>query len=484
MLFKRSLASLPSQLREPISMSTSSDRTEISLRRLSEVGDSNSIMRFDAEFFNKAALDALDRIRRNRHNRIGEICDHIQHPVEIKREYVEHGLATIMAKNVKSNRVDFSDLRYMAADKIDKVSKNRLFRDDVVVTRSGANYGRSTAWKYAIEAFACADLLIVRSPTIPSGYLSSFLESEQGSALVLRGGYGAAQPHIAPRYLLDVEVPRFGDLECRIDSIVSRSVSLDVSASQLGRQGDDMLCDLFGLENWGSLKGHTYTARASDVADARRLDADFFSPRIHEVLEVLTSDGLSIGDVVSTRRDRFNAPNIGTFRYIEIGDLDGFGATNSKSLACADAPSRATWRVREDDVITSTVRPLRRLSAQISQDQDGSVCSSGFVVLEPDAISPEVLVTYLRLPIICEILDLYASASMYPAITEEDILGLPIRELDQDTECKIVEIMHSSRDARSQAGVLREASKAAVDIAILEGEAESMMYLDRLEEVS
>ncbi|MGA7933059.1 MAG: hypothetical protein WCA35_05890 [Kovacikia sp.] len=85
-----------------------------------------------------------------------------------------------------------------------------------------------------------------------------------------------------------------------------------------------------------------------------------------------------------------------------------------------EAPSRAQWIVRKDDVITSTVRPIRRLTALIERNQDGYVCSSGFAVFQPAKVQPEVLLVYLRLPIICEILDLHTTASMYPAISTNE----------------------------------------------------------------
>jgi len=127
----------------------------------------------------------------------------------------------------------------------------------------------------------------------------------------------------------------------------------------------------------------------------------------------------TIGDVVSLARRKF-IPKAGVpFNYIEIGGLTSEGEAYSESLDGADAPSRAQWIVHPQDVITSTVRPIRRLSALIEPSKAGYVCSSGFAVLRPTNIEPEVLLTYLRLPIICELLDLHTTASMYPAISEE-----------------------------------------------------------------
>lgn len=133
-----------------------------------------------------------------------------------------------------------------------------------------------------------------------------------------------------------------------------------------------------------------------------------------------------------------------------------------------------------NDIITSTVRPIRRLSAQIDPDQNGYVCSSGFVVLEPTGIRPELLLTFLRLPIICELMDLLASASMYPAISEAEILGLPLPSVDDATEKAVVAAVQEGRAARARAHSLLDAAKRAVEIAIEDSEAAALAYLDKM----
>ena len=133
-----------------------------------------------------------------------------------------------------------------------------------------------------------------------------------------------------------------------------------------------------------------------------------------------------------------------------------------------------------NDIITSTVRPIRRLSAQIDPDQNGYVCSSGFVVLEPTGIRPEMLLTFMRLPIICELMDLLASASMYPAISEAEILGLPLPSVDDATEKAVVAAVQEGRAARARAHSLLDAAKRAIEIAIEDSEVAALAYLDKM----
>ncbi len=134
------------------------------------------------------------------------------------------------------------------------------------------------------------------------------------------------------------------------------------------------------------------------------------------------------------------------------------------------------------DVITSTVRPIRRLSALIAPEQDGNVCSSGFVVLQPKQTAPEVLLTYLRLPPVCELLDLHTSASLYPTISEQDLLGIPFPDIDAKTAEKVVNAVRAAQVERQRASQLLNATKRAVEIVIETSETAALAYLESTEE--
>ncbi|KZY39996.1 hypothetical protein A3731_38105 [Roseovarius sp. HI0049] len=78
-------------------------------------------------------------------------------------------------------------------------------------------------------------------------------------------------------------------------------------------------------------------------------------------------------------------------------------------------------------------------------------------------------------------LDLYASASMYPAVTEAQILGLPFPEIDAAVEAQVVANIREAREAKGQAAQLLEAAKRAVEIAIEDGEDAALVFLDEAE---
>jgi hypothetical protein len=75
-------------------------------------------------------------------------------------------------------------------------------------------------------------------------------------------------------------------------------------------------------------------------------------------------------------------------------------------------------------------------------------------------------------------MDLYASASMYPAISETDLLALPFPTVDSATDNAVVLAVKEGRSARHRARALLDAAKRAVEIAVEDSEAAAIAYLD------
>lgn len=184
---------------------------------------------------------------------------------------------------------------------------------------------------------------------------------------------------------------------------------------------------------------------------------------------------LRLADVAPARHERYEPSGSGQFDCIEIGSLGADGTAATETVPMAEAPHRATQHVHAGDAITSTVCPIRRLSALIAPEQDGAVCSSDFVVLQPRSISSEVLLTYLRLPLVCELMDLHTSATMYPAISESDTLALPIPAIAPSVQAQ--HAVRQSAKARQRATQLLDAAKRAVEISIEDSEAAALAHL-------
>jgi type I restriction-modification system DNA methylase subunit len=140
-----------------------------------------------------------------------------------------------------------------------------------------------------------------------------------------------------------------------------------------------------------------------------------------------------LSDIASLVNDRTDPRRwgTGTFRYIEISDIDSETCTaRTQVVPCKDAPSRARKLVEPGDVLFSTVRPDRRTVGVVQESQDGAVCSTGLAVLRPKAVPPLVLAHLLKTDLAINQIMRNTLGIAYPAIDEQCLLDvlLPIRK--------------------------------------------------------
>jgi hypothetical protein len=454
---------------------------------LSSVKEGNEKVRFDSGYFDKQALLAVGLLEGKVTEPLGAITSTLRKGIfDIKADtYVDEGegVAFVRIGDMKGGLIEASSTAWISHEAHTKERKTALHFGDIVLSKTAYP---AASFINLRECNVSQDVVAVKfskdgAKRFRSGFVTSYLNGKIGLPTMSRFFQGNVQQHLSLDDAKKIELPRLSDefqervYKCVIGANDRRKEAL----TKVG-QAETALLKALGLADWAPPEPLAYSASSGDAFVSGRLDAQFFAPRIQQLIDHLSDAGTTIGTVATPRREKFDATKHGDFDYIEIGDLDGTGTTGSSRVAADEAPSRATWFVRPGDIVTSTVRPIRRLSAQIAPDQDGYVCSSGFVVLDPTGVQPELLLTYLRLPVICELMDLFASASMYPAISEPDILALPFPAVDAETEQAVVSAVQEGRAARASAHALLDAAKRAVEIAIEDSEAAALAYLDKM----
>ena len=137
-----------------------------------------------------------------------------------------------------------------------------------------------------------------------------------------------------------------------------------------------------------------------------RLDVEHYHPGDRKLLEHLRANGAKpLGEIadILNETDDFRLASNGDIRYIAISDVDArtMQVVSQQVIKPHEAPSRATYRVRQGDIITaisgaSTGTP-RHATAFITEDEDGAICSNGFAVLRNiHGVEPLFLLAYMR----------------------------------------------------------------------------------------
>lgn len=116
-------------------------------------------------------------------------------------------------------------------------------------------------------------------------------------------------------------------------------------------------------------------------------------------------------------------------QYIDISNVDSSGTLHETASYSFDvAPSRARRRVKEGDVIISTVRTYLQAIATIEGPPDNLIVSTGFAVVRPRTkeLAPRFCKYALREPSFLSEVVARSTGISYPAINASDLAAIPV----------------------------------------------------------
>lgn len=436
------------------------------------VSDLSPDVRWDAEHYKPEYLKQAAAMAARKTSRLRDVATISDgNHISIAEEFSDEGVRYLRGQDLSDFFISDADPIYIPEKLYNALARSHMHMGDVLVGIVGTIGSVGLITKRQGKLTGNCKLAIVRAKTLPAEYIAAYLASRVGQNEIQRRVRGAVQMGLILPDLKDIPVviPTQAQCDTVVKSVRGAQAARE-KATETITAAETLLLTALGLDHIDFSPSRSYSRTFQDLLAEGRFDAEFFHPRPQAILNQLRRSGVTIGDVaqLSERIFRPEQQKKGsTFRYIEIGSLTGVGEAEPETIAVAEAPSRAQFIVRRGDIITSTVRPIRRLSALIRPDQDGCVCSSGFAVLSPSSseggIESEVLLAYLRLPIVCEILDLYCTASMYPAIPVDRLLKVPVVVPEKRVRTKIVEHVRAALFASQEAARLLEQAKQTVE---------------------
>ena len=154
----------------------------------------------------------------------------------------------------------------------------------------------------------------------------------------------------------------------------------------------------------------------------------------------------TIGDVCLPTSQRDPSRNGGgTFRYVDIAGIDRElkRIARAEAIPCSDAPSRARKEIKAGDVIVSTVRPNLNAIAQIPEDLDGEIASTGFAVLRanPKLVDPRYLFFRAQHQEFVDYLVANATGASYPAVSDSIVRRAALPLPPPKEQSRIVELL-------------------------------------------
>jgi type I restriction enzyme S subunit len=245
----------------------------------------NPESRLDAEYYRPQILEVETKIRSKPHWMSGSLFDVTSGPfgstVTTDKYDQNTDLRYIRGKDVFDFFIDDSDPVNIQKGLFDELPQFHLKPLDLLVTVVGMNFGK-TALVFPENCpaiFSCKSSLI-RNIKVNPFYLTTYLSSKYGYALVRRGQRGAAQPGINLFDLRNIPVPMVSeDFQGKIQALVVKSKETKKASEKYYSKAESLLLEELNLNNWAPPHKLTFVRKYSEVSTSQRLDSEYFQPK-------------------------------------------------------------------------------------------------------------------------------------------------------------------------------------------------------------
>jgi type I restriction enzyme M protein len=166
-----------------------------------------------------------------------------------------------------------------------------------------------------------------------------------------------------------------------------------------------------------------------------RFDFDFYSPENKVFAKKLKNGTIvklgELCDIIKVKSQKLKNANQ-TVEYVELSDINAcsFEIINSTAHKVHELPSRASYEIKEGDIITAiagnSVGTKKHATAFVSKEYDGCICTNGFRVLRNFKIDRYYLLYYLRTEEFLKQMFMYRTGAAIPNVSDTDLANVEI----------------------------------------------------------
>lgn len=216
----------------------------------------------------------------------------------------------------------------------------------------------------------------------------------------------------------------------------------DISGNIINRCGQPVIDEDFSnvLDDYIEFKyrGKSVFDGASYVINSQelnsRIDYDFYSPDNHNLLNRISTSSVKLGDIVdivkvkSSKLKNKELP----VEYIELSDINAYSLEiiNSTTYRVHELPSRASYELKESDIITAvagnSIGTEKHASALVTDRYSDCICTNGLRILRNPKIDKYYLLYYLRSEFFLKQVLMYRTGAAIPCLSDKDLANIMV----------------------------------------------------------
>lgn len=435
----------------------------------------SDIFRLESEYYNSEKTEFVNY-------RTGEeITDFVQYGTSKALNEEKLGYPVLRLNEFDGHFID-KPHKYCNMISLEDYEKLRLKKGDVLICRTNGNakYVGKAALVTEDSEYAFASYLYRIRPKkelISSAMLVSFLNSKYGRQEIEKQSMQSNQVNFSPAKFREIKIPIFsGPLNQEIDKIYYVSRQMVMESKKLYNDSEKLLLEKLGVLDYKESQESIAVKKLSEsFMENGRLDAEYYQPKYDEFEKLIYKKrvvSLNIYDKNYVPQDDKK------YKYIELANIRENGIIDDvETYEGIDLPTRARRKIKEGQVLVSSIEGSLSSCALVTKDFNGAICTNGFYVVDADEINSETLLVLIKSWLIQEVLKRECSGTILTSINKADFSRIRLPMVDVVTQKDIKKMIVESYNLRQRSKILLEKATKSVEIAIECGEKTAIEFL-------
>lgn len=195
-------------------------------------------------------------------------------------------------RSVNVRGLGYNDTRqeYVTEKFYKERKRGQVLKDDIIITSTGTGtLGRTSIWYKNYKAFNVPENSFLRGPINIDPYLiAAYFNTDYGIHQLFQHQRGSSgQLHLYPVDIKRMLVPKcLFPFEHEIGNYLREAFKLEETSQNLFQEATNILEQELGLNDISFEKIRNFTASFSEIASTRRMNAEYFSPLIKDILNL------------------------------------------------------------------------------------------------------------------------------------------------------------------------------------------------------
>lgn len=443
-----------------------------------------------AEYYGKIYISTANTIKKLNHMTLHSISKVITDGDHGSPNYQDSGILYLLSESVQEGYIDTSKCRFIASLKNAELKRSELHPGDIVVTKTGAYFGKSAV----IPASICKANMIahVGKIELKDGYnpyfVSTFLNSKYGYYQLRRRGIKATRPEIKLVEFPEIMIPTFSNaFERNIESTIEKANRMLSVSVDMMRGCETNLLNIVGFKaDTSSCSGYSIRLFGESFCNSGRLDAEYYQPKYDALFKTLSrfkcaklggANGLvNITKSIEPGSEAYVEEGI---PFVRVSDVSRFEISEPEIKLRSDILPNPELLFPQKDTILLSKDGSVGIAYKVETPM--SVITSGALLHLKIRDKLTILPDYLTLVLNSPIVQLQAERDSNGAIIQHwkpsEIENVIIPILEMDLQKEIAAKVQESFALRKQSKQLLEYAKQAVEMAIEQGEAVALVWL-------